>query len=385
MTTNITGRQAATALGRLAPGARGPRIGQAPRTVALDSTFNGLYLRPNLGSHGAVPAGGALSSSPDIWVGGTATVPNFQTALATTNSYASQSPGVVQQGLPNYIYVRALNGSASVQSASVRLFALPCGVLQWPSKWAQYAIPTDIEYTPPQSPVFDAPMNNVQPGAIGVAGQTFIWANPAPPPAGSDHYCFISWLDTPSNPFPDVMSSLDLSALIVNNLGFGWRNVSMVSGEQATVSMQTQLDIPADILPGSRQYFIIVTPRGFPPGWQIQMSCSRADDKGNQIAIARQSVSSQPGQFIGCYAYLSPGFSGTLTMSMFSDGNAPAGRAGVDVQVQYVSAPKELDRALREGLIDVAMSRALASAFRGMPEVGPIAVCPMGADSMLTV
>jgi hypothetical protein len=257
-------------------------------------------------------------------------------------------------------------------------------VLQWPSQWAQYAIPTDIGHDSSQPPIYAAAMNNVQPGAIGVAAQTFVWANPAPPPPGSDHYCFISWLNTPSNPFPDVMSALDLSALITNNLGFGWRNVGMVSGAQATVSMQTQLDIPSNIQPGSQEYFIIVTPTGFPPSWQIELDCSRTDDKGNQIAIARQNVSGQSGQFIGCYAYLTPGFSGTLTLSLYSDGNQPAPGAKVDVQVQYHPTTKELDRALCEGLVDAVMSRALASAFRGNPGITPTAVCRMGADGLLT-
>ena len=384
MTTNTTARQTATALGLIARPARGPRAHPSARQAALNTTFNGLYLRPNQSNGGTVPASSPVSSSPDIWISGTAAVANFQTALATTNSYATQSPAEVQQGVPNNIYVRALNGSSTVQSASVQLYGLPCGVLQWPSKWAEYAIPTDIEHDPTQPAVYANPMNNVQPGAIGVAEQTFVWANPAPPPAGSDHYCFVSWLNTPSNPFPDVMSSLDLSALITSNLGFGWRNVGMVSGAQATVAMQTQLDIPSNIVGGSQEYFIIVTPTGFPAGWQIQMGCSRADDKGNQIAVTRQNVASQPGQFIGCYAFLTAGFSGTLTLSLFSNGSAPAPGAKVDIQVQYVPTVKELDRALREGLVDAAMSRALASAFRGELGIGPTAVCRMGSDGLLT-
>lgn len=382
MTTTSKSRPSISAFGMIPRATRGPRVSPAPRQAMLDTTFNGLYLRPNLDNVGTIPASGGLSSCPDIWVSPT-TVPNFQTALATTTSYATQSADTVQQGAPNNIYVRALNGSGTVQSASAQLYALPCAVIQWPSKWAANAIPTDIGHDPSQPAVYASAMNNVQPGTIGVAENPFVWVNPAPPPAGSDHYCFISWLNTQSNPFPDVFSQLDISALITTNLGFGWRNVSMVSGAQATVCMQTQLDIPVDISPGSLQYFIVVTPTNLPAGWQLQMDCSRADDKGHQIAVPRQNVPAQQGQFVGCYAFLSPGFSGTLTLSLYSDGSAAPG-AKLDVQVQYVPTTKELDRALREGLVDEAMSRALASAFRGMVGIGPTAVCRMGADSVIT-
>lgn len=364
--------------------ARGPRISPRPSAIELSTVFNGLYMRPNIDNGGVVPATGALCTCPDIWIAGTTPVANFQTALATTNSYATASPAQVQQGLPNYMYVRAQNGSASVQSASVQLYALPCAVIQWPASWQAYAVPTDIEHDPSLPPIYGAPMNNVQPGTIAVAANPFVWANPAPPPAGSDHYCFISWMNTPSNPFPSVFSPLDISALVTTNLGFGWRNVSMVAGTQATVAMQTQLDIPADILPGSQEYYVLLTPKGFPAGWQLTMSCSRADDKGNPIAVKQQNMPTQSGALIGCYAFLSPGFSGTLTVSLFSDGTAAPAGSMIDVTAFYVPAASEMERAMRDGLIDLSVSRALTESLRGRSNVNPFAVARLGSDSMRT-
>lgn len=377
--------QAGSGLGTMPKVRSGGRVAQRPRSAVLDSTYPKLYMRPNIDNGGIVPATGPLCTCPDIWLAGSSPLQNFQTALATTNSYATSSPAQVTQGKPNYIYVRAMNGSTQNLSAAVQLYAPPCAVIQWPSKWAPYAVPTDIEHDPSQPAVYAAQMNNVAPGTIGVAQNTFVWANPAPPPEGSDHYCMISWLNTPDNPFPDVMSQLDISALVTNDLGFGWRNVSMVPGAQADLSMQTQLDIPSNLPPGSMQYFIVITPKGFSSSWTIEMSCSQTDAKGNQIQVALQNIP-PAGQFLGANCQLAPGFSASLTFSLFSNGApAPAAGAGIDVQVQYVPAKSELEEALSRNIIDMQMSRALQSAFRG--ELGgkpPIIVCRLGNDSMRT-
>lgn len=363
----------------------GPRILPRPRVAATANTFNGMYSRPNLNNGGAVPAQGALCTCPDIWIGGVQPVANFQTALATTGSYATQSGNTVTRGKPNYIYVRAVNGMSTPQSTQVQLYALPCGVIQWPSQWQNYAIPTDIEHDPTQPPVYASSINNLAIGAIGVAQDTFVWANPTPPPPGSDHYCLISWLNNPQSPFPDVFTQLDMANLVLNNLGFGWRNVSMVDGRQATVQMQTQLDIPSNISGGSTQYFIVVTPTGFPSGWAVEMSCSQTDAKGQPIAIPYQQLPTQVGAFIGVYCWLDPGFSATLTFSLYQNSaGAPAPGAILGVQVQYVSAPHELERALGLGVVDHVMSQALTKAFAHLSHIGPVKAVPLGADNMRT-
>lgn len=375
---------AGNGLGNMPRSQAGPRAVPHSQSFVLDTTFSGLYMRPNFDNGGTVPATGTPCTCPDIWVAGTSPIANFQTALATTNSYATSSQGNVQQGAPNYLYVRAMNGSSQIQSTSVQLYALPCAVIQWPSQWGDYAIPTDIEHDPSQPAVYASSMNNVAAGTIGVAQNAFVWANPPQPPAGSDHYCLISWLNTPANPFPNVFSQLDMAALITNNLGFGWRNIGMTSGAMPDVTMQTQLDIASNIPPGSLAYFIVITPFGFAPGWTIEMSCSQTDAKGNPIAVKLQNMPAF-GQFIGANCNLDPGFSATLTFSLFSNGApAPAKGSGIDVQVQYVPTNAELEEALLRGVIDVGMSHALRSAFRGQPGIGPIAVARLGNDSMRT-
>jgi hypothetical protein len=360
----------------------GSRTIPRPKVVAqAASTYSGIYCRPNIDNGGTIPASGTLCTCPDIWISGTQPLANFQTALATDSSYATASGDGIQQGQPNYIYVRARNGASQPLSTQVQLFALPCGVIQWPAKWGQYSIPTDIEYQPPNPPVYISNINNLAAAATGVAQNAFIWSDPETPPPGSDHYCLITWMNNASNPFPNTFGQLDISNLILNDLGYGWRNVSLQSGSSPTVQMVTQLDIPVNTPAGSRQYYIIVIPSGFPNGWQVSMSCSQTDAKGNAIAIPQQNLPTQQGLFLGVYAWLDPGFSATLTFNLYQNGAGPANNASLQVQAQYQSAPHELKRALALGVVDFVTSRALQSAFRGFG-LGPTAACPLGSDNV---
>ncbi len=360
----------------------GPRVQPRPLNADTSGIFPGLFLRPDPASNGTVPVPTNLSlcSSPDIWCAGSTPVANFQTALATTNSYATASADNVLEGVPNYIYVRANNSTTQVQSTQVQLYGLPSGVLQWPSQWSDWAIPTDITSSP--VPLVYASTLSASANAIGVAQNTFVWQNPGAPPVGSDHYCFIAWLNNGNNPFPNVLSQLDLAGLVTNNLGFGWRNTVFVSGSQPTIQMTTQLSIPSDIS-GGNAYSLVITPGGFPAGWELSMSCSETDSNGNNIAISQQPLPAA-GQFFGVSVTLNPGYNAVITFNLFQNGAAASAGASLTAALQYLAPPSELDRALREGLVDFALSRALHKAFRcdGIP-IQPV-IC-LGQDGLQTV
>lgn len=200
------------------PGAAGPR----PRAYASASPPSpiSIYLRPNLGSTGAVPAPPPLSTCPDIWVAGSLPMPNFQAALAAPASYQQQSLEPIVPGVDYYVYVRGMNGGTAVQSVSVTLYFAPSNLLEWQSIWGSNVIPTDGGSA-------TASITAVAPGQVGVADAAFVWRNVPPPPPGSDHYCLIAQLNdaNDSNPFPDVGDSFDMGELVANNLGWGWLNV----------------------------------------------------------------------------------------------------------------------------------------------------------------
>ena len=367
---------------------RGPSVQAPSRIAALQGAYDkGIYLRPNLSSEGTVPASSPLSASPDIWIAGTQPVANFLTALATPNSYAQQSPGTITQGTPKYIYVRGRNGAAVSSSTKVLLYGVPCASIQWPSEWAKYGIPTDRDHPDGTNPHYDSSIVNLASSSIGVTADTFVWSNPQPPTGGSDHYCFITWMNNAGNPFPDVFSQLDMAALITNNLQFGWRNVSMQSGRSPTRQMASQLIIPSDVTAGSREYSLQVTYMGVPTtGWTLSMSCSQLDSKGNKIAIDNVAMPAL-GQFVGVRCTLSPGFSALLTLNLYKN-NGPDSQPGasIDITPTYFSdgSPQELQEALDRGLVDFAMSHALHRAYAGTEgaDIRPRPVVPLGADGL---
>ena len=41
------------------------------------ASFEKVFMRPNLSNYGTVPAGGTLSSSPDIWISGIKPLENY--------------------------------------------------------------------------------------------------------------------------------------------------------------------------------------------------------------------------------------------------------------------------------------------------------------------
>ena len=133
------------------------------------SDFNKLYMRPNLLSSGQVPASGPLSASPDIWVAGDKPVPDYKTSLAEAASYLADCATNLVQNKDNYIYVRAKNGGAANASNNVTLYWADGAVIQWPSRWLNNIIGTDLD------PSAKGNITNLAPGAVGVADRPFVW------------------------------------------------------------------------------------------------------------------------------------------------------------------------------------------------------------------
>jgi hypothetical protein len=344
-----------------------------PRALLGSSTFPGLYMRPNPGDDGSVPAADPYCASPDIWIAGLDPVANFQTALATDQSYASESSNNVFSGQGNLIYVRGRNGATADKTVNVSMYYAPSGVIQSPSKWQNNVIPTD------QGPA-QGTLANVAPGTVGVCDATFLWSDPPPPPPGSDHYCLFAQFNDAanSNPFPDVETVFDMGALIMNNLGWGWRNTSMIPST-ATWQMSEPLAIPANY--PTQSYQIAVTPVGF-VGWDVDFHCSQPDANGNLISLARTTIV-QDKQILGVSAaLLEGGFQGQMFVNLYSPNGqgAPVG-ATVPLSCNYIAtSKKDVREAVSRGLVDWEYMWRLR---RSNPElfVGPTAMIGQGAYS----
>lgn len=324
-----------------------------------------LYMRPNIQNGGLVPAAGPYCQCPDIWPNGTTPVPNYQTALATTDSYNTDPPSNVTQYETNYVYVRGYNGSATPANMSVTLYWSPSNMIQWPSSWQNNVINTD---TGPS-----AAINNLASGAVGVANGTFSW-QPGDPGAGN-HYCLIAQFNNAQNvnPFPPIDTQLDMSNLITNNLMWGWHNVNLLSpSNNLQFSYPAGLNIAANMQPA--YYNISVKPVGF-VGWQVSFQCDVTDSNGNQIALGITNIV-QDNVSIGINnVWLDPGFNGNVTIYLYNPNNvASSPGASCPISASYPTTTEaELNRAIELGIVDWQLTNALnerKDRFNGMPVNG---------------
>jgi hypothetical protein len=350
---------------------RGPVPLPRPASALGFNTFNGVYLRPNSNDDGTVPSASPYCASPDIWLAGTNAIPNYQTALATTQSYASSSSNNVYTGQTNLIYVRGRNGASSNKTINVTLYYAPSGVIQSPSTWQGNVIPTDNNQQ-------QGYIKDLAPNTVGVCDATFTWQKPVPPPPGSDHYCLFAQFNDAnnSNPFPNVETALDMGALIMNDLGWGWRNTTTLSAP-VNWSCTEPLTIPSNF-PTTQAYSIYISPKGY-VGWDAEFYASRADAKGNPIRLARTRVTAD-GQLLGvAQAFLDPGFNTLMTINMYSpNGQQATPGATVNLSCNYAARGADLREAVARGLVDWQFMARLRRYF---PEVGvgPTAWIPEGS------
>ncbi len=323
------------------------------------SEFNGTYMRPNSSNTGTVPAGSPYSASPDIWFAGSTPIANYQTALATDSSYATQSNNNIYSGQTNILYVRGKNGATSNKTNTVQLYYAPSGIINAPSQWQNNVIKTD-------SGGIYGNITNLAPGTVGVCDATFVWTNVTPPPPGSDHYCVFAQFNDAnnSNPFPSVDTALDMGALIMNNLGWGWRNTSMIAATP-TWQYTTPLNIPSDY-PTTNAYSIFIAPTGY-VGWDAEFYSSRPDSQGNPIKLGRTKVT-QDGILLGVSsAVLDPGYQSLMTVNMYSpNGQPPTSGARVPMSVNYVAGSQSYLEAISRNLIDTEFMLRLR---RSCPEL----------------
>ncbi|MEA2692857.1 MAG: hypothetical protein QOJ16_2244 [Acidobacteriota bacterium] len=352
---------------------RGPVTLPRPALATANSTFNGIYLRPNSKNDGSVPSRAPYSTSPDIWPAGTTPIASYQTTLATAASYASSSSSNIYSGQSNIIYVRGRNGATANKTVNVTLYWAFSGVINSPSQWQNNVIKSDANQS-------QGTISSLTPNAIGVCDATFLWMGP-PRPKGSNHYCLFAQFNDAnnSNPFPDVATPLRMSALIQNNLGWGWRNMSTIKAE-ATWQESEPLTIPSNY-PSTEAYSICIEPVGF-VGWQAEFYASRTDSRGNPIRLNKTPVTLDK-QLLGVsQVILEPGFNCEMTVNMY----APSSKmklvpgATVVMSCNYIAPQSQLTEAIALGLVDW---RFMAQLRKSLPELGvtPTAWTPQGSYS----
>jgi hypothetical protein len=348
-----------------------------PRAAAAAAApFPGLYMRPNGGSDGSVPAQAPYSVCPDIWIAGKdAIAPG---TLITPESYAGSSQNNVRSGMQNLIYIRGRNGSSSSKTCTVKLYYAPSAIIQSPSDWQHNRIITDK----------GARHGTItaEGGAVAVCDSTFNWLSPEPP-AGSDHYCLLAQFNDAqnSNPFPNPENVFDLAALVTNDLGWGWRNVSMIDATP-TWSLSEPLTIPANWPPSPApgEWQIQIRPTGF-LNWDVELECSELDSRGVEIVFPRTKITTPGTGFLIPGLTLDPGWSASVSVSLYSpDGSLPQSGWAVHIEpINIQTSPAARREAVHRNLVDAGFMAQMRACY---PEVysGPeLALVPGGYQGMV--
>ncbi|HEV3157636.1 MAG TPA: hypothetical protein VGZ00_09860 [Candidatus Baltobacteraceae bacterium] len=293
-------------------------------TGNVTTTYGDFFMRPNLATpYGQVPALPPLMTSPDI-IPQTAPLANFQTALATSTSYGQDIGKNLNLGQNNLIYVRAKNAHSGAQSGTIALYYAPSAVINWPSQWVNNKLKTD------QGNI-STTISATAMGAISVGANPFQWV-PQTPPAGSDHYCLFSQIMTPTtpNPIPGQnvpMTYENMATLVATDLGIAWRNVTLVENSLPTWNYQTMLTVPSST-PTAEVVHVYLACNNIPVGGTIQFTCSSTDKTSGPISIPPTPIT-DPNQISGVTVTLQPGFSGSITVSYWSNGKTPVSGANI--------------------------------------------------------
>jgi len=319
------------------------------------SQYPDLFFRPNLSSTGQIPADGPLTTCPDIIIGDVTPIPNFQTALATPDSYAQDYGNSVQLGMDNYFYVRGKNGGASSVTRQISMYYMPNAVINWPIQWFQNNLLT-------ASGGKSVTVTDLPAGAIGVGSEALIWRQVPPPPAGSDHYCLMSYATDPANPKPipgtNGMTYEDMGALITNDLSFGWKNIVLVDVGAPTWTYNQMLTVPAST-PEAKTVHIYVSCTGF-QGASVSFQSSSQEGSSGPIALPQTTITS-PNIILGTTVTLQPGFSSSITVNFWSNGITPQTGSTIDLEAAYdPDGDAELASAKKRGLVNTRFKEAMS-------------------------
>lgn len=184
------------------------------------STYDDLFFRTILDDKGQLPRPSPAYTSPDIIPYGITPTPRPKEVFA--ENYANDVGQNLLENADNYIYLRVKNLAKEFRSGSVWLYALNANLNLYPDLWKKNALQTSDKN-------IDNNRLNVigaDPRGVAVTDNPFVWRAPTP-----DHYCLVSRIVTDEHPseIPDVNHVDDLTEFILDNPGFGWRNISIVS------------------------------------------------------------------------------------------------------------------------------------------------------------
>lgn len=328
------------------------------------TTYDGLYLRPNLSSKGREPSAGPYGLCPDV-IGSPTPVDDPQSTFSTIDSWATMYATEPVPGERTYYYVRGMDGSLDAVAGTMSLYWAPAQLVMFPSAWKVNELaPTDA---PKVS--FEAAS-----GHVGVGDVPFVWARPPVLDDPHEYVAFVAMAsDSDAAPVPpSVTSWLDMSALVTKRLDIGLRNTSYVDRAAERWTRRVRFDVPAT-MPAGAELTITVTARGY-DGASVGLIADvfAANQKAMMISplkiVGNEMVA-------GIKIKAEPGLETSFALQLWKGTARPAAGATLTLAADYVVPASEAAEAGDRALVDATRSRFLMGTFG----IGPTATAPLGA------
>jgi hypothetical protein len=187
----------------------------------MDEPWNDLYVRTDLNETSPTGRVGGLSSPDVIPVGPN---PQGSSQYLTQESYGKRYTQPFYQGVPNYIFVRAKNSSASkTKSGKANLVLTNPAVVLWPGTEGWTRLKADGNY---ESPILRNGSSDIGPGEVGITETPFVYI-----PSENGHRCLVTWLDTldhpEGNPPPTITNMSDLVRFLKDHPNYAHHNIDI--------------------------------------------------------------------------------------------------------------------------------------------------------------
>lgn len=278
--------------------------------MKVNEMYNDVFMRKNLNDKGDYPATGAWTQSPDIIPNGITLIPDPVTTLTNSwNSDIGKETVLYQQ---NYYYVRGKNLFNGPRTAKFELYFCPSNLFLFPSLWVENQMLTSSGQKQVSASV-------QKQGDIVVPIEPFTNR-----PTSDIHHCLIGRVITDGHPNPlptqgQVTTMDDLAKFILNNPGYAWRNVVLVSRDVPTFTHYFNLSTGNE----GGNVRMGINCKGITPKSRVAFSCGTpipsGPDKGKLIELVPTEVT-QSDMFLGTIDYYLPAnFTTTVSYSYWAN------------------------------------------------------------------
>ncbi|PPQ89991.1 hypothetical protein CVT25_009631 [Psilocybe cyanescens] len=312
----------------------------AQDTIAIansaDATWpaTGWWFRDAINDINKFPRTETLCNSPDIQAVGGQPLSDVQSMLGGSNAntdYTSAHNVAINQGAPNYIYVRGNCTLGDNYDVQIRLFCIPNNLLLYPTNYAKYSV-TDVDDN--KNPyVALRTITSASANSFNVLDTAFDLLDPDPVPSGSDHYCLIAETRhiTPSSPDPNwphedtgaFSSASGFNTWVGSTPTVSWRNIAYKPGG-AELICTCNVEIPENVYPSSAIWILEVIAHNASTGSAWKLTGSGPAIPGVQIGFEQSNITA-PTMIQGCQftGLPSAGYKFTCVLQWFAQGHTP--------------------------------------------------------------